>query len=62
MNLGVQALIKARSPGDYYDPTQSEHPLPETAMPRDGGHRDEVALIRAIGVKVCIYCVDPTLL
>lgn len=55
INLATQALIKARSTGAFFDPTKGDHPLPSTAVPRNGSHRDEIAIVRAYGVKVGFF-------
>ena len=46
INLATQALISTYSKAPYYDPEKPEAHVPSS--------RDEVGLVRAIAVKVCL--------
>lgn len=55
INLATQALIKHRSPAAYYDSNTPDAHVPSLdPTPELGFRRDELALVRAIFVKVRI--------
>jgi hypothetical protein len=52
INLATQALLAAHSPAKHYDPTKPTEHEPDV----DRYLRDEIALVRAIVVKVSTVC------
>jgi hypothetical protein len=51
INLATQALIKTRSEAKYYNPHEENK---EDFDGADGAERDELGLVQAICVKVCV--------
>ena len=52
INLATQALIKTRSEAKYYSPHEE---VQEDLDADAGAERDELGLVRAICVKVCVF-------
>ena len=51
INLATQAVISTRSKAKFYDGSPDENELPEDLGAAD---RDEIGIVRAICVKVCL--------
>ena len=51
INLATQAVISTRSKAKFYDGSLDENELPEDLGAAD---RDEIGIVRAICVKVCL--------
>jgi hypothetical protein len=54
VNIVTQSVITTYSKSEHFNPIE-----PDTDFAGTGAERDEVGLVRAIGVKVCCHCHHP---